>query len=178
MFSHDWKDYPAPENQLAYWLDPLKTKAKTLEGYDPNEAFWETGDTLSNIGTGEKITVEKSGLSWGSWSGHNSTYSTQFAEHFAHTQKERVLGIMLNIARNYVTSLSSRMILKIWRDEGIPDRSYIKKVFPCLTCHPIQFSLLNWIRLLRSQIPFSPVMSYFMILRQIPFQLIWLKTGR
>jgi lysyl endopeptidase len=145
MFSHDWKDYPAPENQLAYWLDPLNSKTKTLEGYDPNEAFWETGDTLSNIGTGEKITVEKSGLSWGSWSGHNSTLSTQFAEHFAHTQKERLLGVMLSVARNYAASASSHMIVKIWRDEGIPGQVIYQKNIPLpdLSPNTIEFIELD-----------------------------------
>jgi hypothetical protein len=35
MFSHSWSDYPEPERQLAIWLDPLKTKRKSLAGYDP-----------------------------------------------------------------------------------------------------------------------------------------------
>ena len=103
MFSHDWKDYPAPENQLAYWLDPLNSKTKTLEGFDPNEAFWESGDTLSNIGEEEKLTLEKIGLSWGSWSGHNSSHTTQFAEHFVHTQKETGAG-------NYAAMLPGIML--------------------------------------------------------------------
>ncbi len=127
MFSHDWKDYPAPENQLAYWLDPYNSQIKTLDGYDPNEAFWKSGDTLSNIAAEEELTLEKTELIWGSWSGHNSSGTTQFAEHFVHTDKGRILGIMLHVARNYVASSSSRLIVKIWRDEGIPGQVIYQK---------------------------------------------------
>jgi lysyl endopeptidase len=130
MFSHDWKDYPAPENQLAYWLDPLDSKITTLHGFDPNEAFWKSGDTLSNIAEGEELKILNSGLAWGSWSGHNSLHITRFAEHFAHTQKERVLAIMLNVAHNYVASSSSRLILKIWRDDNLPGPVIYQKSIP------------------------------------------------
>lgn len=127
MFSHIWKDYPAPENQLAFWLDPINSKTTTLNGFDPNEAFWQSGDTLSNIGAGEELTLENTALTWGSWSGHNSSHSTQFAEHFVHTDKERVLGIILQVAGNYVASSSSRLTVKIWRDENIPGQVIYQK---------------------------------------------------
>jgi len=120
MFSHIWKDYPAPGNQVAYWLDPIDSRVGSLEGFDPNAAFWNSGDTLSNIGTGEDLGLENIALTWGAWSGHNSAHTTQFAEHFVHTRKERVLGIILHVAHNFVASASSRMLLKIWRDETIP----------------------------------------------------------
>jgi hypothetical protein len=120
MFSHVWKDYPSAENQLAYWLDPLNLKVTTLDGFDPNALFWQSGDTLSNIGKDESLDLDMSDLTWGSWSGHNSRYTTQFAEHFVNTQKERVLGIMLHVAKNYISSFSSHLLLKIWRDETIP----------------------------------------------------------
>jgi lysyl endopeptidase len=141
MFSHDWKDYPLPENQLAYWLDPLNLKVNTLEGFDPNAAFWESGDTLSNIGEEENLSLQKTALTWGSWSGHNSSHTTEFAEHFVHTQKERVLGIMLNVAHNYVASAASHMVLKIWRDEKTPGSVIYQKSIPLADMWPntVQF---------------------------------------
>ena len=141
MFSHDWKDYPAPENQLAYWLDPLESHSNTLEGFDPNAAFWESGDTLSNIGEEENLALEKIALTWGSWSGHNSSHTTQFAENFVHTDKERVLGIMMYVAQNYVASSSSHMLLKVWRDENIPGSVIYEKSVPLADLSPntVQF---------------------------------------
>jgi hypothetical protein len=141
MFSHDWKDYPAPENQLAYWLDPLDSRPNTLEGFDPNAAFWESGDTLSNIGEEEDLALEKTALTWGSWSGHNSSHTTQFAERFVHTDKEMVLGIILDVSQNYVASSSSHLLLKIWRDEKIPGSVIYQKSVPLADLSPnsIQF---------------------------------------
>jgi lysyl endopeptidase len=141
MFSHDWKDYPAPENQLAYWLDPLDTRTTTLEGFDPNAAFWTSGDTLSNIGEEEDLTLENLALTWGSWSGHNSSHTTQFAEHFIHNDKERVLGLMLHVAQNYVASSSSHLLLKIWRDEKMPGQVIYQKSVPLADLSPntVQF---------------------------------------
>ncbi len=141
MFSHDWKDYPAPENQLAYWLDPLNLKVTTLEGFDPHALFWQSGDTLSNIGKDENLDLEMSDLTWGSWSGHNSRNTTQFAEHFVDTQKERVLGIMLHVAQNYITSTSSHLLLKIWRDESTPGSVIYEKSVNLIDISPnmVQF---------------------------------------
>jgi lysyl endopeptidase len=141
MFSHDWKDYPDPENQLAYWLDPLDSHAASLEGFDPYAAFWESGDTLSNIGEDEDLALENTDLAWGYWSGHNSSQTTEFAEHFAHTQKSRVLGIMLHVAHNYAASSSSRLLLKIRSDENIPGSVIYQKSVPLSDLSPnsIQF---------------------------------------
>ncbi len=35
QISHSWKDYPANNQQLKYWLDPNNTGVTTLNGYDP-----------------------------------------------------------------------------------------------------------------------------------------------
>jgi lysyl endopeptidase len=136
MFSHDWKDYPDPENQLAYWLDPLNSRSPTLDGFDPYAAFWASGDTLSNIGAEEDLALENVSLTWGSWSGHNSSHATEFAEHFTHTQKSRVLGIMLNVAHNYTASSSSRMLLKIRADENKPGSVIYQKSIPLANLSP------------------------------------------
>lgn len=141
MFSHVWKDYPNPENQVAYWIDPLNSRVSTLEGFDPNAEFWKSGDTLSNIGPGENIGLENIALTWGSWSGHNSAHTTQFAEHYTHTEKEKVLGVMLNVAHNYVASSSSRFLVKIWSDENIPGQLIYQKSVPLSDLAPntVQF---------------------------------------
>jgi hypothetical protein len=141
MFSHDWKDYQSPENQLAYWLDPLNSGTNMLDGYDPNADFWKSGDTLSNIGEQETLTLENIALTWGSWSGHNSAHTTGFAEHFAHTHKERVLGVMLHVAQNYAASSSAHLLLKIWRDEKTPGSVIYQKNVPLADLSPntIQF---------------------------------------
>ncbi len=157
----------------------LIPRINPLEGFDPNADFWESGDTLSNIGEEEELALEKMALTWGSWSGHNSAHTTQFAEHFVHTGKERVLGIMLHVADNYVASASSHMVLKIWSDENNSrPGNYTAKAYCWRICLRIQSSLLNSIPLCLLQIHFLPVMNCSMTVRQILFQPIWRPTAR
>jgi lysyl endopeptidase len=120
MLSHDWQDLSLPENQLAYWLDPLDDNIIQLDGYDPYTGFWASGDTLSNFLAGEEMKRENEGLTWGSWSGHNSASISQFAEHFSTQQKDKVLGLILQVDRNEVISPLSHLLVKIWQDQEMP----------------------------------------------------------
>ncbi|NJK87337.1 MAG: trypsin-like peptidase domain-containing protein, partial [Bacteroidales bacterium] len=78
---HCWDDYPDPANQLESWLDPINSGAETLDGYDPYDFFWKTGDTLINFhdtaSTGV-VFIE----SFGYLSGNNVDSVKRFAEHF------------------------------------------------------------------------------------------------
>ncbi len=127
MISHAWKDHPDPVNQLAHWLDPLETKEVQLDGFDPNADFWESGDTLSNILPGEVLKSESDNLDWGEWSGHNSLYINQFAERYTQNQKEKILGVILHVAHNYVSLPSSHLVVKVWQDLGLPGKVMYEK---------------------------------------------------
>ncbi len=130
MFSRCWDDYHDPDRQLACWLDPLHQDAGLLGGYDPYKDLWLTGDTLNNIKENEDIAIENSGLSWGSYSGHNSDYITQFAERFEVSATKKVPGLILDIARNYQGSASSEITVRLWSDANGPDQVfYEKKVY-------------------------------------------------
>ena len=129
MFSYAWDDYATTGNQVAYWLDPMDINTARLDGFDPHADFWESGDTLSNIVTGEELILEAGGLTWGSWSGHNSLHINQFSEHFTHNQKGKVLGVILLVADNEVASPSAHLVMRIWSDAGLPgDIIYDKEV--------------------------------------------------
>jgi lysyl endopeptidase len=127
MISHDWNDFPSPENQLAYWLDPLEIKSSRLDGFDPYAGFWESGDTLSNIRLGEEIKLEESNLAWGAWSGHNSASIRQFAEHFSDNKKDKILGLILQVAHNDVVHSSSNLLVKVWQDQELPGKVIYQK---------------------------------------------------
>lgn len=127
MFSHCWDDYRDPNHQLACWLDPLYQDVGLLGGYDPYKDLWLTGDTLYNMKENEAITLENSGLSWGSYSGHNSDYITQFAERFEVSATKKIPGLILDIARNYLGSDSSELTIKMWSDADGPDRVFYEK---------------------------------------------------
>jgi hypothetical protein len=127
MFSHCWADYEDEQEQLKYWLDPERTGTKLLDGFDPHEDFWKTGDTLTNISPDEPLVVQDYGLLWGSLSGHNSSRLDQFAEHYAISGTKSVLGVLLYVADNYVSSASSVIRVRLWHDGELPGTLYYEK---------------------------------------------------
>jgi hypothetical protein len=130
MFSHSWSDNADASHQLAFWLDPMLSGENLLEGYDPYKAFWDTGDTLSNLIQWESVGTVSSGLTWGSWSGHNSASFTLFAEHFSVNGRKKVLGLLLDVAHNYVASAASHLLVRIWDDKGMPGNTLFEKQVP------------------------------------------------
>jgi hypothetical protein len=135
MFSHCWNDYPEPENQLAFWLDPLNSGIGYLNGYDPYNSFWLTGDTLSNIEDNEELYTEKGNLDWGSYSGHNSEFFSEFAEKYTTDGNQWVNGLILNVASNYIAKNSSLLNIKIWNGTDKPGSVIYEKTF-----HPSDFN--------------------------------------
>jgi hypothetical protein len=126
MISHSWKDSNLPESQLEYWLDPQQKGIKQVSGYDPYREFWESGDTLTNFQPTETY-MEYPWGTWGHLSGHNSSHPTQFAEHFTSNQKDKGMGIILDVAGNYVASAASRCVIKIWQGDLLPESVTYKK---------------------------------------------------
>ncbi len=127
MFSHGWCDDADPDKQLAYWLDPKNSGVMSLESYDPYAWFWASGDTLSNLETGEPLGEVSTGLAWGSWSGHNSAEYTEFAERFSLSGEKKLPGLLMTVAHNHVASESARLMLSIRRDQGIPGELLYEK---------------------------------------------------
>ncbi|HLO58316.1 MAG TPA: T9SS type A sorting domain-containing protein [Bacteroidales bacterium] len=103
MFSHDWIDYPAPENQLAVWLDPQNTQPSILDGYDPYSDFWATGDTLNHISKDETLVSAPSGRDL-----------TQFAEQFSESESKMISGLILDVAKSYAAAEDRYIKVKIW----------------------------------------------------------------
>jgi hypothetical protein len=127
MFSRCWDDYRDPDNQLACWLDPLYQDVGLIAGYDPYRDLWLTGDTLSNIGQSEVLEEEFTGLDWGSYSGHNSGYITQFAEKFEVPGIKKLPGLILDVARNYQGGASSEITIKVWNEADGPSQVVYEK---------------------------------------------------
>jgi hypothetical protein len=128
MFSHSWKDYPSPENQLAYWLDPFDQQNGYLEGFDPYKHFRSTGDTLSNIGKGELLTTETGTLAWGSYSGHNSEHLTGFAERYSISSNKNMPGLLLHVAKNNIAGpIASNITIKVWKGTTTPNEVLFEK---------------------------------------------------
>lgn len=127
MISHAWEDFSPQDRQLRHWLDPLDHQSSVLDGYDPYEDFWKSGDTLSNILPGEMTGSESANLTWGSLSGHNSDNLDKFAEKFTIDGQKKILGLILHVADNFVGSEQSKLVVSIWNGVGIPAGALYEK---------------------------------------------------
>ena len=124
---HSWEDYQDRSQQLKYWLDPADSGDENLDGYDPFESIWQTGDTISNINEGENLTLIKANLDWGYLSGHNSLLIELFAEKFNISGKKNLFGLFLNIAKLYYSTVSSKITINLWDGNNEPDREVYNK---------------------------------------------------
>lgn len=124
---HSWGDYQDREQQLKYWLDPLDSGAESIDGYDPFEYIWQTGDTISNINEGENLTLIEGDLDWGYLSGHNSDLIRLFAEKFNISDEKNLFGLFLNIAKLNNSTSSSKITVNLWDGDTEPDRILYNK---------------------------------------------------
>lgn len=128
--SKAWDFYSDTSMQLEYWLDPLKTGAKKIDGYDPNIDFKESCGKLSNYKSGEVITLEEIDGSKGYYSGHNEYYITQYAEKFVSENEVVLSGIFLNIAKLVSENPSnSKLKIKLWNGDISPEEVISEKTY-------------------------------------------------
>ncbi len=116
---NSWDDYPNPENQLKFWLDPLSSDKESIDGFDPYADFWRSGDTLTNILNTTDVGLIGADM-WGHISGHSSDSATTFAEHFITSDSIYLLGVYLNIGLSVPVTISSSVILHIYDGGNLP----------------------------------------------------------
>jgi lysyl endopeptidase len=123
-FSEAWSKYSAPENQLAKWLDKSNSGLSTIEGLDPKEAWQcEASTNLVN----DDLIVLNQGSGWGYITGHNDQLSSMYAERFIDTNKLKLKGIVLNIAKANYTLDVSKITVRIWNGDSLPDEHLFSK---------------------------------------------------
>ena len=128
-FYNEWDDYPNPENQLKFWLDPVNTGANYLDGYDPYYNFWISGDTLSNIDNQASTGILAAG-EWGFMSGNSSDSASVFAEHFLTDDSTYLIGAFLNVGRSYASTDSSKIMLNVYEGGSLPGKIlYSKEIY-------------------------------------------------
>lgn len=132
QISHSWEDYPDSAKQLRCWLDPFKTTLETMKGYDPYEAFWLTGDTLTNNPQHNPLFISGAGLSWGYLSGHNSDYVKTLAERFIIGGRKYLLGVDMDIARAHVNSDTAVIKVAVWEGMNYSDKPLIQEIVPII----------------------------------------------
>ncbi len=128
--SRAWSDYPDPANQLKAWLDPNNTGVSYIDGIDPYGFNDAHGDTFSNITLTEKLNLNRSNLTWGWLSGHNSLGWTSFAEKFSRTDTLQVPGIFLDVAKDYIANAFATISISVWQGSTFPvTEKYTKEIY-------------------------------------------------
>jgi lysyl endopeptidase len=124
---NSWDDYPENNRQLKFWLDPSNTGAVDTEGYDPYESLWQSGDTISNLKSGELPVLIKGEMEWGYLSGHNSDSIELFAEMFNITGEKYLFGVFLNVAKLHYTDANSSIDIIVWNGAAGPYQIVVEK---------------------------------------------------
>ena len=122
-FYNSWDDYEEKTQQLKYWIDPQNTGVHFIDGFDPFESIWLTGDTISNIEEGDNLVLLEGNLDWGYLSGHNSDSIQLFAEKFNISGKKNVFGVILNVASLNYSSNSFKITVIIWNGDTQPEQA-------------------------------------------------------
>jgi lysyl endopeptidase len=117
---NSWEDYPENNRQLKFWLDPSNTGAVDVKGYDPYESLWQSGDTISNLKSGELPVLIKGETDWGYLSGHSSDSIELFAEKFNITGEKYLFGVFMNVAKLYYTDVNSSIGIIVWNGTAEP----------------------------------------------------------
>jgi len=129
---HSWDDYQDKTQQLKYWLDPSNSGDINIEGFDPFESIWKTGDTISNINEGDNLVLMRGDTEWGYLSGHNSDSIQLFAERFNISGRKNLFGLFLNIAKLQYSSGTSKITINLWNGDTEPYQIVIKKEVLCV----------------------------------------------
>ncbi len=126
-FYNAWDDYPEKTQQLKCWLDPQNTGVQYINGFDPYELIWLSGDTISNIAESSNLALYNDNLNWGYLSGHNSDSIRFFAEKFNITEQKNLFGTFLNVASLYYTSDQAKITINVWNGDEHPEISVLQK---------------------------------------------------
>ncbi len=112
--SHCWNDYPAGDEQLKNWLDPLNSGILKMDTYMPVDPWLAYSEELSNIAPGEGIESPYCSASEGWITGHNSDRASNYVEHFYVHGSKYIYAVQMDIARAYFTYAPAKFNLKIW----------------------------------------------------------------
>ncbi len=133
-FSRQWNDYADTNNQLKYWLDPLKSGTTSITGYDPMATIC---DTLSNLVQSDTLFSDTlQNPNWGYTLGHNSLNHISFAEHFQSPNNNYVKGIDLNISKAISGNTLSTISIKVWKGKNKPDSLLYEQAIQINTLTP------------------------------------------
>jgi lysyl endopeptidase len=141
---NSWDDYLNNDQQLKFWLDPSNSGAVDIEGFDPYEALWQSGDTISNLKTGETPILVRGDMDWGYLSGHNSDSIRLFAEEFNIPGQKNLFGVFLNVAKLNYSSENSNVNIIVWDGSTETSRKVAEKEVLMVNMVPDELNFIEF----------------------------------
>jgi lysyl endopeptidase len=125
-----WDQFPEYSKQLKHWLDPLTpdsvpSNTIALDGLDPYEL--NPARRINNLQKTDSLEKMKVSGGWGTITGHNSLYSTHFAEHFRVADSSMILGVYL-IAGKGSNNTDKPIYVSVYEGGEQPGKILAKKV--------------------------------------------------
>jgi lysyl endopeptidase len=147
MLSVSWDHASDAAHQLKYWLDPISSGKKMLDGFDPFDGIHASCDTVSNIGNNEITTLMSYPSDHGFLSGCNSDSINIFAEAFD-VEESKLTGLQMFVG-SINPELPGGIYFSILSDQnGLPGDELARVYIPYRKLH-----------LYFNYIPFYPYVS-------------------
>ena len=124
-FDAAWDSYTDTDAQLKAWLDPDNTGTRILNNLEPFQGIIEM---LSNIQPDDSTTIIPV-ANWGYISGHNSLYSSAFAEHYYRNGSKYIYALKLNVSKAYASNINSGIKIMVWEGDDLPEQLIFEKDF-------------------------------------------------
>jgi hypothetical protein len=128
--SASWETSPSPDHQLKYWLDPIGSSVKSLNGSDPFEGINATCETISNVKVGEQLKLLPYTSGQGYFSGFNSDNIASYAEKFSTPDSAMLTGVTLNVGSVNVQSPGGLLVSVHSNSNGLPGASLSSSFIP------------------------------------------------
>jgi len=128
--SASWEVSSDPTQQLKYWLDPIDSNAKTLDGNDPFEGVQATCNTVSNVKAGEQQHLLPYTNGFGYFSGFNSDSIASYAEKFSAVDSAMLTGVTLNVGSVNTQSSGGLLVSVHSNSNGLPGPSLADSYIP------------------------------------------------
>jgi hypothetical protein len=128
--SASWEVSTDPAQQLKYWLDPIGSGVKTLDGNDPFEGIQAACNATSNVKPGEQQVLLPYTNGQGYFSGYNSDNIASYAEKFSNSDSARLTGVKLNVGSVNTASSGGLLVSVHSSSNGIPGATLADSYIP------------------------------------------------
>ncbi len=130
-FALAWDYKPDSARQLKYWLDPVKSGVKVLEGKQFNKAENLCGafTNLVDMDDYNMVPLTSSNKFSGYWGGSNSLGITEFMERYSLNGNEILSGVSFGVGKfsKALKSAESEIKIKVYKGNNLPEELIYSK---------------------------------------------------